>query len=188
MDLRAVAPVLMVVVVGGCVSLANPTTTPPSATAPAGATVDANPTAPPVSTSSLPSGVTARPRVSLPIDVATILTASLSVANVSDEDITVKVAAVDPDAHELLDVLVLTLRPFETIAQETFPAQYRIEFQRATSSAPQVCLLDVQDGENYLFLGLVTRIAVTRSATDPASSADLIVETSPLCHAWSETQ
>jgi hypothetical protein len=188
MNLRVIAPVLTFLVVGGCVSLGPaPTPSSPSATPPATAAANATPTATPIDNPSLPPGVTARPRASLPFDVATILTASLSVANFSDEAITVKVAALDPDSHEVLEVEDLTLQPFETISQETFPAQYRIGFQRATSSTSQVCLLDLKEGESYSFVGLVTRVAVTLSGTDPASTADLVLETSALCHAWSES-
>jgi hypothetical protein len=183
MHLRVIAPVLMFLVVGGCVSIGPGQTAspPPTPAAPTPA-----PTAAPTDTPA--PGATPRPHASLPFDVASILTASLSVANMSDEDITVKVAAFNPDANELLDIVGLTLRPFETISQETFAAQYRIEIERATSSTPQVCLLDLHEGESLSFVGLVTHVAVTSSGTDPASTADLIVDTSPLCHAWTQSQ
>jgi hypothetical protein len=153
------------------------------ATATPAGTIAASDT-PPATPGPLGSG---GPSASPTFDILGLLTATIGATNLGDGDLTVKVAALDPDAEELVEVTILTLRPFESISEKTFAARYRIEFQAGIGAAPQVCAMDLRDGDDYTFVALAKLITVSRAGTDAAAPADLVVASSGLCHAWSGT-
>ena len=150
----------------------------------------------PVSTPSPPASATAaaeasapaastRPRPSLDASqLAAYLTATLSLFDVADADVSVTLTYIDPTSGPF-EFGTYSLGASEQLSHAVPPGTYRIAFQVAPASGKgPTCTIDLNDGSTVtFFVASREAIAVTRIGFKPAKSADLFVATSSLCKA-----
>ena len=125
------------------------------------------------------------PRPSIdPAEIAGYLTARLSLFNVADDDVSVSLTYIDPQSGPF-EFGTYPLGPLDQLSHEVPPGLYRVAFKVAAGpDKPPTCTIDLKDGSTVtFFVASPDAIAVTRTGTKPAKSADVFVATSSLCKA-----
>ena len=201
-SIQIIATVAMAAIVASCGGGSSPTTQPanpsaPSSTVPAAsATQSLAPSPTPVPTPSPTASATAaaeasapaaskRPRPSLdPAELAAYLTATLTLFDAADVDVSVSLTYIDPSSGPF-EFGTYSLGAEEQLSHSVPPGTYKVVFHVASAGgkAP-TCSIDVKDGSTVtFFVASSDAIAVTRTGFKPQKSADLFVATSSLCKA-----
>lgn len=107
----------------------------------------------------------------------------MRVMNYTDDSLYVRVTRFDAPKDETPIPTNLELNAFDIKTHHIQdPGRYRVEFgTRRGESDAGVCTLSVRSGDDYQFVALPGRIAVTRANNPSPAGADYVVETSSLC-------
>lgn len=153
----------------GTESPATSTTTPPP-------TPEAQPTATEPPERTLAPGETEPPP---PLDLTGLLTATLLVVNLTDEQV---VASVDlfNEGEKVGTVAQLDIEPYGELLQDVPAATFLISVAIGASDA-LTCQVTLADGAEIDFAVVGSRVTVTRPDAPPAAPDDLFIESSPLC-------
>jgi len=117
-----------------------------------------------------------------PSALAAVLTSSLSVFDLTDDDVAVTVSFLDPSSGQASALGTYTLGASEQFANDVPPGRYRFDFrQPATSASGPSCTIDVPDQGVVAFTVVPGAVAVTRTWFTPAKAGDLFIATSSLC-------
>jgi hypothetical protein len=156
----------------------TPTTSPaPSASPSPSASEVAIPTDFPAASKS------AKPRPSISQnDLDAILTSSITLLDLAEDDLAVSVTYIDPDSEEPFDLGSYSLAFTDQQTYQVPPGVYNLEFrQPADSPNGPACKIDLGDGEAYTFASIEGAVAVSRSGERPSDAGELFIATSSLC-------
>jgi len=168
------------------VAVVSPASSPPATaapTAPPTASPSEAPTPPPTASPSAAPSASARPRPSIDqADLDAILTSSITLLDLADDDLAVMVAYVDPDSDEAIDLGTYSLAFAEQQTNQVPPGVYRLDFRQPVDDATgATCTIDLSDGEAYTFAAIDGGVAVSRAGDTPTDARELFVATSSLC-------
>lgn len=177
-------------IVVACVNVAAPTDAPaatpsgpsltraPSPSPAAQPTPTAEPTVTPSPTPrrTLAPGETPRPT---PIDIGTLLTATLSVANLTGETVTILVEFYNEDGESQGQLDTFEIGPYGSIIQDVLPASYGLTFERGAAEATS-CIVTVAEAQELFFTVVGEHVLVIDVAA-PDSSDVVFVPDSALC-------
>lgn len=185
--IRGLASLAVAALLAACSSAAAPSA-PQASPTPEPATVTPSPVP---SVTAAPSSAPAteppspRPRPSLDVDldeIAAYLTSSITLLDLTAEDLTVVVAYVDPASGESFPLGEYPLQAMDQSTNAVPPGTYQLTFlQPPGSSAGPVCTVEVSDTDGYVFAVIDGDVAVIRTGTPPTDAAELFVATSSLC-------
>lgn len=149
---------------------------------PAPTPTEAPPTTTPSPTRTLGPGETPGPTV---IDLLPLLSSEITVANLADQPLTLRVTLVDTESSDEFEVGAFELQPLQVTTQAILPTRFRLDFEFGGSSASGgTCSIDIADGEELQFAVLDTGIAMTSNLeTEPEDPAELLVATASRCRA-----
>jgi hypothetical protein len=110
------------------------------------------------------------------------MTASITLLDLADADLSVAIAYVDPGGSKPFDLGTYSLKFTEQLTNQVPPGTYRLTFrQPAAGKTASSCTIDVADGEAFTFAAIDGAVAITKAGTTPKKSGDLFVATSSLC-------
>jgi hypothetical protein len=187
---RACAVVTLVVTMGACSAAAGGSAAPETAAIadPAASLEPAASSSPEASAVAIASdspapSTSAKPRPSISQDdLDAILTSSITLLDLADDDLAVSVTYFDPDSDEPFDLGSYSLALMDQQTYQVPPGVYNLEFrQPADSSSGPSCKIELADGEALTFAAIDGAVAVSRSGEKPSNAGELFIATSSLC-------
>jgi hypothetical protein len=113
---------------------------------------------------------------------ATSFTATITLLNLTDDQVIVDVTIIDPSTDEAAPLGNYEVGPSGQTSNSVPPATYRLEFREPIGSAGgPTCTIAIKDGETVTFVAIPGAIAVSRTGFAPIDAVDLFVATSSLC-------
>jgi len=158
-------------------------TEPPTPSPTAVPTTTAEPTAEPT-----PAG-TPDPNATPTFDIRSILTASITIFNLSDAELSVTAVIADPsEGGEEIPVADFQLAPEHATTRSAIggnaaPVPHLLEFSYPAGSTAIVgaCTLGVSDGDDFTFVAVNAGLTITRTGDAPTDADEMIMATSSLC-------
>lgn len=135
------------------------------------------PTPSPAPTRTLAPGETPRPS---PIEIASFLTAQLTLLNFADGAVDIVVDLSDEESGQGGNVATFRLEPFELVDQGIPAGTYRIVITR-TGATAETCRLTVADGDGFRFVVFPEGTAVMVAGETAESWDELVLSTSSVC-------
>ena len=187
---RACAVVTLVVTVGACSAAPGASSAPqspaiadPTASSELAASSSPEASDVVVAIDSPAPSTSAKPRPSISQeDLDAILTSSITLVDLADDDLAVSVTYLDPDSDEPFDLGSYSLALMDQQTYQVPPGVYNLEFrQPADSSSGPSCKIELADGEALTFAAIDGAVAVSRSGTTPSDPGELFIATSSLC-------
>jgi hypothetical protein len=187
---RATALIALAAVVSACTAapaasqaaavspVASPTASPsPTASESAPPVETLAPTDPPAPTKSM------KPLPSIDqAELDAIMTASITLIDLADADLSVTVGFVDPGSTKPIDLGTYALGSTDQLTNQVPPGTYRLEFRQPTDSKTgPTCTIKVADGDAFTFAAVDGAVAISKTGTVPKAVADLFIATSSLC-------
>lgn len=137
----------------------------------------AAPTEPPVPDTS------PKPRPSIDqADLDALLTSSITLVDLADDDLAVTVAYIDGESGEAIDLGTYTLGALDQQTNQVPQGVYRLDFrQPADSATGPTCTIELGDDDAYTFAAIEGNVAIAKAGEAPTEAAELFVATSSLC-------
>jgi hypothetical protein len=114
-----------------------------------------------------------------PIDISSLLTAPVGLVNLSDSNVTVSLDIFDSGSDQGT-IAKREIDPYGSLFENVLEATYLATFTQA-GTPDKTCTFDAKAGAEVDFTVLNGAVLVSKPAVDPASGADLFIDTSPLC-------
>lgn len=187
---RASAIVALAAVLAACSAApavsqaaAAPSTASPSALSSVAASPSPSPSDTLAPTSSPAPSRSTKPLPSIDqAELDAIMTSSITLIDLADDDLAVVVAYVDPDSAKSIDLGTYSLAFTDQLTNQVPPGTYRLEFhQPAASKTGPTCTIDVADREAYTFAAVNGAVAISKAGAAPKAVRDLFIATSSLC-------
>jgi hypothetical protein len=192
---RIGAVVVFALAVSACTGAGAATTIPANPAATERPSLSASPSPAPSVAESMTPTETAAPTVSaapsrsakpLPsfdqADLDAILTSSITLIDLADDDLAVTVSYLDPSSDQSFDMGTYTLGTMEQTTYQVPPGTYRLAFRQPASSATgPSCTIEIGDAGGYVFAALQDAVAISRTDVKPKDARELFISTSSLC-------
>jgi hypothetical protein len=162
------------------VSLSPAPASPPAAI---GATPSPSPSPPPTVAPTLDPNATPRPT---PLDILPFLTSEITVVNLAEQQLALKVTLLDPDSTDEFSLGTYELEPLQVTTQSVVPTRFRLEFAFSGGGSAGTCTIDIEEGDQVQFAVIETGIAITSSAAEPEDPAEMVVATASRCRAGAD--
>jgi hypothetical protein len=121
------------------------------------------------------------------VDVMPFLSSEMTVVNLADEAIALKVTLLDTDSDGSYEVGTFSVEPLQVTTQAIVPTRLRLEFTSPIGAHIGTCTIDVAEGEAIQFAVIGNGIAITTNGAEPADAAEMSVATASRCHAGETT-
>jgi hypothetical protein len=134
--------------------------------------------------------ITLEPGATPSFDIGSLLSAELTIFNLSDSDLTVDAVIHDPTSSgEDVPISNFSLGPDQVASRSllggnvtTGPVPYLLTFSYPTGSAHGgTCTVSVVGGDSFTLVAVNEGVTITRDGQLPASAAEMLIGTSSLC-------
>ena len=116
-----------------------------------------------------------------PMDISALLTATLSVVNLTEEQFTITVDMYS-EGENLGTVAEFDLEPYGSLFQDVPETTYAVSAVLSDGSGePSTCVVTIAEGAQLSFTLIGTDILIADAAHEPTSPEDLFMATSSLC-------
>ena len=179
--------VVVALIAAGCITYISGPTAPPTTS---GSPVTPAPSLVPVVTPPPTPIVTLEPGATPSFDIGSILTAAITIFNLSDVDLSVDAVIHDPSpGGDDVPISAFTLGPSQVATrlviggnEESGPVPYLLQFSYSGgSTAGGPCTVSVLAGQEFTFVAVNEGLTVSRGEETPATLDEALIATSSLC-------